>query len=61
MEPQAQTITLTANLVNSIVNYLATKPFSEVVGLMNGLQEEAMRDAAAKKTQQELPLTPPAI
>lgn len=61
MEEQPQTVTLSVGLVNNIVNYLAAKPFSEVVGLINSIQNEAMQNAAAKKTQEELPLTPPAI
>lgn len=36
-----QKVELSVELVNAILNYLGTKPFVEVAGLINKIQEEA--------------------
>ena len=43
--------TLSANLINAILQYLQTKPFVEVNGLIQGIQQEV---------QQGIPQTAPA-
>lgn len=38
MQPK---IEVSVELLNAILNYLGTKPFLEVAGLINGIQEQA--------------------
>ena len=39
-------ISLSVELINGILNYLATKPFAEVAPLINKIQEEAKGQVA---------------
>ena len=38
MQPK---IEITVELLNAILNYLGTKPFAEVAGFINAIQEQA--------------------
>ena len=38
MQPKVE---ITVELLNAVLNYLGTKPFMEVAGLINGIQEQA--------------------
>jgi len=38
MQPK---IEISVELLNAVLNYLGTKPFVEVAGLINGIQSEA--------------------
>jgi hypothetical protein len=37
-----QTITLSLNLVNGILQYLGTRPYAEVTNLIQAIQEQAI-------------------
>ena len=39
-------IKLSTNLVNTILQYLGSKPFSEVAGLIQAIQKEAAQQGA---------------
>ena len=39
-------IKLSTNLVNSILQYLGSKPFAEVAGLIQAVQQEAAKQGA---------------
>ena len=39
-------IKLSTNLVNAILQYLGSKPFAEVAGLIQGVQQEAAKQGA---------------
>jgi hypothetical protein len=37
-----QNITLSLNLVNGVLQYLGTRPYAEVAGLVQAIQEQAI-------------------
>ena len=39
-------VSLSVELVNGVLNYLASKPFSEVAQLISKIQEEAQKQSA---------------
>ena len=46
-------VSLSVELVNGILNYLATKPFAEVAPLINKIQEEAKGQVAPVEPPKE--------
>jgi hypothetical protein len=44
-------ITLSAQLVNAILQYLGNQPFAHVANLINGIQEEAKNQVPIEKTE----------
>ena len=48
-----QSVNLTVELVNAILGYLGTKPFTEVAQLINAVQTQV-----APQIQQEAPVEP---
>lgn len=48
-----QSVNLTVDLVNAILGYLGTKPFTEVAQLINAIQTQV-----APQIQQETPVEP---
>lgn len=39
-------IKLSTNLINAILQYLGSRPFAEVAGLIQGVQQEAAKQGA---------------
>jgi hypothetical protein len=50
--------TLSANLINGILQYLQTKPFNEVNGLIVGIQQEVQANAVPKIPVPTAPKSP---
>ncbi len=48
-------IKLSTNLVNAILQYLGSKPFAEVAGLIQGVQQEAAKQGAQPVAAEETP------
>jgi hypothetical protein len=48
-------IKLSTNLVNAILQYLGSKPFAEVAGLIQGVQQEAAKQGAQPVAAPEAP------
>lgn len=48
-------IKLSTNLVNGILQYLGSKPFTEVAGLIQGIQQEAAKQGAQPVAQEPAP------
>ena len=46
-------VSLSVELVNGLLNYLATKPFAEVAPLINKIQEEAKGQVPAQEPPKE--------
>ena len=46
MQPKVE---ITVELLNAVLNYLGTKPFVEVAGLINGIQEQARGQLPAEE------------
>lgn len=46
-------IKLSTNLVNGILQYLGSKPFAEVAGLIQGIQQEASKQGAQPVVAEE--------
>ena len=46
-------IKLSTNLVNAIMQYLGTKPFTEVVGLIQEIQKQASQQGAQPVAAEE--------
>lgn len=46
-----QSINLSVDLVNNLLNYLGTKPFMEVAGLIGRIQEEAGPQVPPEETE----------
>ena len=44
-----QTITLSLNLVNGILQYLGTRPYAEVTNLIQAIQEQAIHQVQVPK------------
>lgn len=44
-------ITLSAQLVNAILQYLGNQPYAQVANLINGIQEEAKSQVPIEKTE----------
>lgn len=51
-----QNVTLSVDLVNSILQYLSSKPFAEVFGLIETIRKEAAQSSA---TQAPIPAEAP--
>jgi len=47
MQPKVE---ITVELLNAVLNYLGTKPFVEVAGLINGIQEQARGQIPQEET-----------
>jgi hypothetical protein len=48
-------IKLSTNLINGILQYLGSKPFAEVAGLIQGIQQEAAKQGAVPVAAPEEP------
>ena len=48
-------IKLSTNLVNAVLQYLGTRPFVEVAGLIQGIQQEAAKQGAQPVSVEEPP------
>lgn len=48
-------IKLSTQLVNAILQYLGSKPFAEVAGLIQGVQQEAAKQGAQPVAIEEAP------
>lgn len=48
-------IKLSTNLVNAVLQYLGTRPFVEVAGLIQGIQQEAAKQGAQPVAAEEPP------
>jgi hypothetical protein len=48
MQPK---IEISVELLNAVLNYLGTKPFVEVAGLINGIQEQAKGQLPQEETE----------
>ena len=51
-------IKLSTNLVNAILNYLGSRPFAEVAGLIHGVQQEAAKQGAQPVDAPKAPEAP---
>jgi hypothetical protein len=47
-----ETVQLSTQLVNAILQYLGQQPFTQVVNLINGIQTEASKQNAAQQAQE---------
>ena len=47
-------ISLSTNLVNGILQYLGTQPYTQVFQLIQGIQQEAQSQAQPEKVEAEL-------
>lgn len=52
-----QNVTLSVNLLNAIMQYLSTKPFNEVSGLISGVQNEVSKQQGDQPRDAVLPQT----
>lgn len=52
-----QTVTLSLDLVNGIMAYMGSRPFSEVYQLINQIQAQAQPQVAAMEPEPEQPVT----
>jgi len=46
-------IELTSNLINAVLSYLGTRPYTEVVQLIDGIHREAQAAALAAKSKEQ--------
>lgn len=48
-----QTITLSLGLINGILNYLGSRPYSEVAAIVQAIQEQAIPQLPTPETKAE--------
>ena len=46
-----ENLNISLKLLNEVLGYLGTRPYQEVVGLINGLQAEFQKQAAIPKEE----------